>query len=120
MAHILLADDDRDLCALLATHLEAEGHKITQTGNGAEAVKIADVEKPDLVILDMNMPGLTGWDAVRQIRKNTEATAIPVIALSAHRTAGDKDEAHNAGCDIYLEKPVEIDRLIDVVKSLLG
>jgi len=84
------------------------------------AVALATTEKPDLVILDMNMPGQTGWEAVRAIKAAADTGNIPVIALSTHATAGDKDEAHEAGCDRYLEKPVTPDQLLDAVRALLG
>ena len=120
MARVLLADDDLILRDFLTTHLEAGGHSVLVAHDGEEAIVLSQKGHPDIAVLDMDMPGITGWEAIRRIKSAEDTRSLPVIVLSAHTTAGDKDEAHEAGCDIYLEKPVQAMRLIETLDTLLG
>ena len=118
MPHILITDDDTELRNLLTAHLESAGHTVTAAGDGKAAMAAMAAKSPDLIIMDMNMPGMTGWEAVREIK--AASSPPPVIGLSAHATAGDKDEAYEAGCDLYLEKPVTPEQLLEAIKAVLN
>ena len=120
MACVLFVDDDQELRELLSHHLKLQGHAVITASNGTDAVRMAKTESPDLAIIDMNLPKMTGWDVVRTIKGEDKTQGLPIIALSAHTTTGDKDEAHEVGCDVYLEKPVEIERLLEAVRLALA
>ena len=105
---------------MLSRRLERRGYEVTQAVDGREGVEKAQGELPDLILMDMRMPELDGWEATR-ILKGDEATRhIPVVALTAHAMAGDREKALEAGCDDYDTKPVDFKRLLLKIQELLG
>jgi CheY-like chemotaxis protein len=120
MATILIVEDERFSVALLKEALVRAGYKVIFAKHGADGVAKAKRDLPDLVIMDMNMPEMTGWEAIRQLKADTATGKIPVIALTSAQTAGDRDEAYEAGCDAYEAKPIDLARILARVKALTG
>lgn len=120
MAHILVLDDDERTLDLIATLLEGHGHQVTTKSNAEAGIAVANAsDGPDLVITDLNMRGINGWDAVRRIRQTRSQDALPILALSAFTSSQDRDEAFEAGCNAYENKPVEPKRLVERIKVIL-
>src|SRR3954452_19740247 len=119
MPRILLVDDNAENRRFLSRRLERRGFEVLVAVDGAAAVEMARVEKPDLILMDMNMPTLDGWEATRQIKAEPASAAIPVIGLTAHALAGDRERAIEAGCAEYHTKPVEFPALMEQIESLL-
>jgi CheY-like chemotaxis protein len=94
------------------------GHSVLVATDGAQGIEMAKAEQPDLIIMDLSLPGIDGWEATRRLKAATETSAIPVIALSAHAMAGDREEALAAGCDDYDTKPVDYGRLRAKIEAL--
>jgi CheY-like chemotaxis protein len=121
MSKVLLVDDDTLIRKFLKLHFESNGFSVTEAENGREALSMATSEMPDLIIMDMNMPVMTGWDAARELKKPGAVTAgIPIIALTAHKTPEDQNAAHESGCDTFVEKPIDPERLFKAVQRVLG
>ena len=119
MAKILLVEDDEVNRQLLARRLERRGFEVIVARDGREAVDRAGAEAPDLVLMDMSMPVLDGWEASRRLKAAPATRTIPIIALTAHAMAGDRAKALEAGCDDYDTKPVELPRLLEKMQALL-
>jgi len=119
MAKILLVEDNEDNREALVRRLERRGFELVVAGDGLRAVALAAAEKPDVVLMDMNLPELDGWEATRRIKAAPETAALPVIALTAHAMAGDRDKALAAGCVDYHTKPVEFPRLLAQIEAIL-
>jgi len=119
MARILLVEDNDLNRDMLSRRLARRGHEVLLAADGAEGLAAASRERPDLVLLDMSLPVVNGWEAARRLKSAAETRAIPVIALTAHAMAGDRERALEAGCDDYDVKPVEIDRLLGKIAALL-
>ena len=119
MARILLVEDNELNRDMLAERLELRGHQVLVAADGVQAVLMAHSEKPDAILMDMSLPVLDGWEATRQIRSAPETSAIPIIALTAHVMAGDRDRCLEAGCDAYEGKPVDFIHLLATLQSLL-
>ncbi|MDP2793551.1 MAG: response regulator [Sulfurisoma sp.] len=120
MKKILLVEDNEMNRDMLSRRLERKGFQVINAMDGEQAVSVASSARPDLILMDMNMPVLDGWEATRRIKANPETAAIPVIALTAHAMTGDREKALAAGCDEYDTKPVEFPRLLDKITSLLN
>lgn len=120
MARILLVEDNELNRDMLSRRLVRRGHEVLLAADGAEGLAAAEREKPELILLDMGLPVVDGWEAVRRLKAAETTRAIPVIALTAHAMAGDRERALAAGCDDYDTKPVEIDRLLGKIAALLG
>jgi len=120
MAKILLVEDNEMNRDMLSRRLERRGHTIVMAVDGQQGVDMAKSEAPDLILLDMSLPVLDGWEAAQQIKAQPESKDIPVIALTAHAMAGDKEKALKAGCDDYDTKPVELPRLLGKIDALLA
>ncbi len=120
MAKILLVEDNELNRDMLKRRLERRGHEVSIAVDGAEGVELATSVKPDLILMDLNLPILDGWEATRQIKANEETSGIPIIALTAHAMAGDQKMAIEAGCDDYDTKPVELPRLLGKIEALLA
>lgn len=119
MPLILLVEDNEMNQDMLTRRLERRGYTVVLARDGAEGVARAASDRPDLILMDMSLPVLDGWDATRQIRANSATQSIPVIALTAHAMAGDRDRALEAGCDDYDTKPIELPRLLGKIEMLL-
>ena len=118
-ARILVVEDvefNRDLIVQL---LEDEYEILTAT-NGAEGIEVAERERPDLILMDLSLPVMDGWEATRRIKAQAALQGIPIIALSAHAMKGDEDRARQSGCDDYLSKPLDEDLLFQKLAKLLG
>ena len=118
MPRILIVDDNEDNRDVLARRLRRRGFDVTVAVGGREGVAQAETDEPDIVLMDMNMPILDGWEATRQIRST--GSQVPVIALTAHAMTGDRERAIEAGCTEYHTKPVELDQLLTLIEKLLG
>ena len=119
MAKLLLVEDNELNRDMLSRRLKRKGYDVLIAVDGAEGVEIATAESPDLVLMDISLPVLDGWEATRQLRAAPETRGIPVIALTAHAMAGDRQKALDAGCDDYDTKPVELRRLLEKIQALL-
>ena len=119
MATILLVEDNEMNYDMLSRRLRRKGYDVLIATDGQMGVERARADMPALILMDMSLPVLDGWEATRQLKAATETRAIPIIALTAHAMAGDRDRALAAGCDDYDSKPVEFERLLDKIKGLL-
>lgn len=120
MAKILLVEDNEMNRDMLSRRLERRGYEVIVAVDGEEGVARAKAEAPDLVLMDMSLPVLDGWEATRQLKAAPETKSIPVIALTAHAMAGDREKALEAGCDDFDTKPIDLPRLLGKLESLLG
>ena len=119
MARILLVEDNEMNRDMLSRRLERRGYEVTLAVDGNEGLEKARSEQPDLILMDMSLPGLDGWEATRQLKEDEATSGIPVIALTAHAMAGDREKALAAGCDDYDTKPVDFKRLLGKIQALL-
>ncbi len=119
MAKILLVEDDEMNWDMLSRRLRRKGYEVIIATDGKQGVDMAQSEAPALILMDMSLPVLDGWEATRQIKAVPETQAIPVIALTAHAMAGDREQALAAGCDDYDTKPIEFKRLLVKIEALL-
>jgi CheY-like chemotaxis protein len=121
MSRILYIEDNEDNAAMLTAWLEVEGDlEVIVATDGAQGVALAARELPDLVLMDLYLPGTDGFEAMRQIRASSAARRIPIIALSAHALEDDRDRAYAAGCDDFETKPIVFTRLIAKIRRLLA
>lgn len=119
MAKILLVEDNEMNRDMLSRRLQRSGYDIVIAVDGGEGVSVARSERPDLILMDMSLPEMDGWEATRRLKAAPETRSIPVIALSAHAMRGDREMALDAGCDDYDTKPVELPRLLGKIEALL-
>ena len=119
MAKILLVEDNDMNRDMLSRRLARKGHEVFIAVDGAEGVLMAIAKIPDLILMDMSLPVLDGWQATQQIKAAPETSTIPVIALTAHAMTGDREKCMKAGCDDYDTKPVEFPRLLGKIEMLL-
>ena len=119
MARILLVEDNEMNRDMLSRRLIRNGYEVFYANDGQQGVNMALSERPDLILMDMSLPVLDGWEATRRLKANDATRRIPVIALTAHAMAGDREKAIEVGCDDYDTKPVEISRLVGKITALL-
>ena len=117
---ILLAEDNEMNRDMLSRRLIRRGYTVLIAEDGQKAVEMAISETPDLILMDMSLPILDGWEATRRIKAEPETSEIPVIALTAHAMQGDREKALEAGCDEYDTKPIELSRLLGKINLFLG
>ncbi len=120
MSRILLVEDNAMNRDMLMRRLMRKGYEILVAEDGAQAIETAREERPDLILMDMSLPEIDGWEATRRIKADDVTRAIPVIALTAHAMAGDRARALEAGCDDYEAKPVDFARLIEKIRVKLA
>jgi CheY-like chemotaxis protein len=120
MAKILLVEDNEMNRDMLSRRLEKKGYTVVMAFDGGAGLAMARSEAPDLILMDMSLPVMDGWTATREIKKNDGTRHIPVIALTAHAMASDRDKALEAGCDDYDTKPIELSRLLGKIEAMLG
>ncbi len=120
MARILLVEDNEMNRDMLSRRLKRRGFDVLIAENGESGVETALSERPDLVLMDMSLPVIDGWEATRRIKADPTTAAIPVIALTAHAMAEDRQQALDAGCDDYDSKPVDLSRLLGKIERLLA
>lgn len=119
-AKILLVEDNEMNRDMLSRRLERRGYDVIVAVNGEDGVARAKADAPDVIVMDLSLPGIDGWEATRRLKAATETRAIPVLALTAHAMAGDREKALAAGCDDFDTKPVDLPRLVSKVEALLG
>jgi two-component system alkaline phosphatase synthesis response regulator PhoP/two-component system response regulator VicR len=117
---ILAVDDDKFIVMVIRVNLEYEGYEVLEAYDGVQALEVIEAEKPDLVVLDIMMPEMNGWDVLSRIRENPETEFLPVIMLTALAQDRDVEEATLRGADVYLTKPFEPEELILTVKRMLS
>ena len=120
MRKILLVEDNEMNRDMLSRRLMRSGYEVIMAVDGARGVAMATSDRPDLILMDMSLPVIDGWEATRQIKATPELRKIPIIALTAHAMATDRDKALEAGCDDYDTKPVELQRLLGKIETLLA
>ncbi len=120
MAKILLVEDNQMNRDMLSRRLIRKGYEVVIAVDGQQGIDMARSETPDLILMDMSLPVVDGWEATRQLKSAPETQSIPVIALTAHAMAGDREKAVEAGCNDYDIKPIELPRLLEKIEALLG
>jgi two-component system, cell cycle response regulator DivK len=120
MAKILLVEDNEMNRDMLSRRLERRGHEVVCAVDGAEGLALAQREVPALILMDMSLPIVDGWEATRQLKADPATSNIPIIALTAHAMSDDRERAMQAGCDDYDTKPVEFPRLVEKIDALLA
>ncbi|HEU5194332.1 MAG TPA: response regulator [Methylomirabilota bacterium] len=120
MPKILLVEDNEMNRDMLSRRLVKRGYDVALALDGEQGVAMARAEPPALILMDMSLPGIDGWEATRQLKAAPETQAIPVIALTAHAMAGDREKALAAGCDDFDTKPVDLTRLLEKIEALLA
>ena len=119
MAKILLVEDNEMNLDMLSRRLTRQGFEVVSAQDGAAGLARASAEQPQLILMDMSLPVVDGWEATRRLKADPATRAIPVIALTAHAMAEDREKALAAGCDDYDTKPIELPRLLEKIKKLL-
>ena len=120
MTRVLLVEDHEEIWDFLSRRLRRRGYEVILATDGQEGVDKARAERPDVVLLDMNLPVVDGWTAAGMIRSSPETASTPIIALTAHAMSGDREKAMAAGCDEYHPKPVDFSRLLQQIEALAG
>ncbi len=120
MTKILLVEDNAENQDMLSRRLTRRGYEVVIAVDGGQGVATAQSEIPDLILMDMSLPVLDGWEATRQLKAAPATQAIPIIALTAHAMVGDREKALEAGCDDYDTKPIEFPRLLGKIEAFLG
>jgi len=120
MAKVLLVEDNEMNRDMLSRRLIRRGFEVVFAVDGKQGVDLARTEKPDIILMDMSLPVMDGWEATRCVKSDDATRSVPVIGLTAHAMSGDREKAIEAGCDDYDTKPVELDRLIGKIERLLG
>ena len=120
MPKILIIEDTENNRVLLTRRLKPRGHEILTAEDAESGLALAAAEKPDLILMDVGLPGIDGWTAARQARGNPTTKQIPIIALTAHAMEGDRERALQAGCNEYEPKPIDFARLFEKIDALLA
>ena len=120
MPKILLVEDNEMNRDMLSRRLLKAGFEMVMAVDGEQAIDLARSEAPDLILMDISLPGLDGWEATRLLKAGPETRSIPIIALTAHAMAGDREKSLAAGCDDYDTKPIDFRRLVEKIQGLLG
>jgi CheY-like chemotaxis protein len=120
MSKILLIEDNETNRDMLSRRLMRRGYQVVLAVDGESGLELAKSEAPDLILMDMSLPILDGWEATRRLKAASATRRIPVIALTAHAMSSDRNKALEAGCDDYDTKPIELPRLLDKIEALLG
>ncbi|MBK9711653.1 MAG: response regulator [Kouleothrix sp.] len=119
MIKILLVEDNEMNQDMLSRRLQRKGYEVVLAVDGGQGVAQAQAQAPDLILMDMSLPVLDGWEATRQLKATAATRDIPIIALTAHAMSGDRERALAAGCDDYDTKPIELPRLLEKIRALL-
>ena len=120
MTRILLVEDNEMNRDMLSRRLTRKGYELIFAEDGEQAIAVARAEKPDLVLMDLSLPVIDGWEATRRLRADPETAGLRILALTSHAMSGDREKAIAAGCDDYDTKPVDLDRLLGKMAALLG
>lgn len=119
MPKILLVEDNEMNSDMLSRRLQRKGHQVIIAVDGAQGVELAQSQNPDLILMDMSLPVMDGWQATQKLKATPETHSIPIIALTAHAMAGDREKCLEVGCDDYDTKPVDFSRLLGKIQALL-
>ena len=119
MSKLLLVEDNEMNRDMLSRRLQRRGYEVVTATDGKEGIGLAASEAPDLILMDMSLPVVDGWEATRRLKADPDTNSIPVIALTAHAMSGDREKAIEAGCDDYDTKPVEFSRLLGKIQGFL-
>ena len=119
MSKILLVEDNEMNRDMLSRRLQRKGHEVVIALDGIQGIELAQTQQPDLILMDMSLPVMDGWQATQQLKATPETGGIPIIALTAHAMAGDREKCLEVGCDDYDTKPVEFSRLLAKIQALL-
>jgi CheY-like chemotaxis protein len=120
MARILLVEDNDMNRDMMSRRLQRKGYEVLMAADGMQAILMAESETPDLILLDMSLPVIDGWEAARRLKASPTTAPVPIIALTAHAMAGDREKALAAGCDDYDAKPVDFPQLVAKIDALLA
>jgi len=120
MAKILVVEDNETNQKIIVRRLQKRGYEVVIASDGQEGVDQGRAQAPDLILMDMSLPIIDGWEATRQLKAGAETQRIPIIALTAHAMVGDREKALAAGCDDYDVKPIELERLLGKIEALLA
>lgn len=120
MAKILVVEDNEMNLDMLTRRLSRRGHEVIIATDGARGIQLTKAETPDVILMDMSLPVLDGWQATRQLKADPEVNHIPIIALTAHAIAGDRDKCLAAGCDEYESKPIQFPQLLSKIETFLN
>ena len=120
MARILIVEDNALNLDMLTRRLERRGHTTLSATDGLAGIEVATAERPDVILMDLSLPEIDGWEATRRLKADEATRAIPVIALTAHAMEGDREKALEAGCDDYATKPVDLPDLLAKIEALVG
>lgn len=119
MATILIVEDEAFTAAIIARALTGAGYTVLTASDGPKGLAAARRKRPDMIVMDMKLPKMTGWEVIRQLRSDASLRTIPILGLSSADTSGDRDEAYEAGCDRYETKPVDVPRLLQHIAELV-
>lgn len=119
MKKILMVEDDEMSRDMLSRRLERQGFRVLLCMDGEQGIGLAKAELPDIILMDMNLPLMDGWEATRRIKSMAETSNIPIIALTSHAMAGDRKRAIAAGCDEYTTKPIDFKKLLGLIQSFI-
>ena len=119
MAKILLVEDNEMNRDMLSRRLQRKGHEVLMAADGMQGILMAESHAPDLILLDMSLPVIDGWEAARRLKASPATSGVPVIALTAHAMSGDREKALAAGCDDYDTKPVDFAQLLVKIQTML-
>ncbi|WP_026318932.1 response regulator [Amorphus coralli] len=117
---VLIVEDNELNMKLFHDLLEASGYEVVESRNGTTAIALARSERPDLIIMDIQLPEVSGLDVTRQIKQDDELKAIPVIAVTAFAMKGDEERIRQGGCEAYLSKPISVDKFLETVRTFIG
>ena len=120
MARVLIVEDNEMNRDMLSRRLERRGYDILLAEDAEQGIEVAQMEQPDIILMDVSLPGMNGWDATRQLKASAKTAEIPIVALTAHALSTDREKATEAGCDAYETKPVELPTLISTIERLLA
>ena len=120
MAKILLVEDNEMNRDMLSRRLIRRGYEVVMAVDGQQGIDMARTQAPDLVLMDMSLPVIDGWEAAGRLKSTPETQGIPIIALTAHAMVGDREKAVGAGCDDFDTKPIDLSRLLEKIETLLG
>ena len=119
MTKILYIEDNEDNVYMLSRRLQRRGYKVIVAGDGEAGIAMAQRDQPDLILMDLSLPVIDGWEASRRLKAQQATNAIPIIALSAHALSGEREKALAAGCEDFDTKPVEFGRLVEKIEAAL-
>jgi two-component system cell cycle response regulator DivK len=119
-ATILYVEDNTENRILVRRVLEAEGHDVLEAGDAAQALEVLEAQTPDLIFMDINMPDMDGYTLTTRIKSNPQLSHVPIVAMTAHVMKGDRERSFEAGCDGYIQKPIDVDKLPEQIYHFLA